>query len=72
MSIDTGCVVMPNEQPSVEPYLVECKFTVDITKTVTGDYGEGSVKDGKCVTFEGYATNELYNAIMDAVRKITD
>ena len=59
-------VVMPNEQPSIKPYMVECKFTVESKNEL------GNAMENRRITFEGYATNELYSAIMDVVRNITD
>ena len=65
MSDIADYVSMPNEQPSIEPYLIECKFTVKSREVL------GNATKEKRVTFDGYATGELYSAIMDAIRNIS-
>lgn len=72
MSDISDCVVTPAEQPSVEPYLIECKFVINVDKSISGGYNEGSNKNVSHISFKGYATSELYAALMDAVRNITD
>lgn len=61
------------EQPSIEPYLIECKFTVQCNEFNGGDFEKniGGAKKEKRISFEGYATNELYKAVMDSVRDIS-
>ena len=62
------------ELPSIEPFLIECKFTLDSRKGNGGDFEKntgGSISE-KRITFEGYATKELYNAVMDAVCNISN
>lgn len=71
----SDCVLLPNDNnSSVEPYLIECKFTVESKHGNGGDWEKniGGAMDNKRITFEGYATSELYNAVMDAVRNITN
>ena len=63
-----------SDEPSIEQYLVECKFTIESREGLGGDWEKntgGDTKD-KRITFEGYATKELYSAVMDAVRNISD
>ena len=52
------------EPPSIEPYLIECKFTVESNGTL------GEAISRKRITFEGYATDELYETLMNAVTKV--
>ena len=52
------------EPPSIEPYLIECKFTIESKGTL------GEAVSNKRITFEGYATDELYGAVMNAVMKV--
>ena len=73
MSEMADCGIHSWEQPSIEPYLVECKFTVESTEFNGGDFAKniGGNKKEKRIRFEGYATNELYKAVMDSVRDIS-
>ena len=73
MSAIEDNVVLPSDQPSIEPFLIECKFTVESKHGNGGDWEKniGGAMDNKRITFEGYATSELYNAVMNAVRNIS-
>ena len=73
MSEMADCGVHSWEQPSIEPYLVECKFTVESKEFNGGDFEKniGGGRKDKRISFEGYATNELYKAVMDSVRDIS-
>ena len=53
------------------PIAYECKFTVEGTGNAGGDFESniGGAHEQKRVTFEGYATNELYAAVIDAIRR---
>lgn len=51
------------ESETFTPIAYECKFTVE----GTGNAGE--LHEQKRVTFEGYATHELYAAVIDAIRQ---
>ena len=44
----------------------ECKFTVEARSDV------GSIQGEKCVTFDGYASDELYAALIDAMGKVVE
>lgn len=52
--------------------LVECKFTVESMEYLGGDWAKniGGANKEKRVTFDGYATNELYAALIDAIGKV--
>ena len=70
--MDKDNIVLAGEQPSIKPLYVECKFTVESRQGRGGDWERnigGNMTD-KRVTFEGFATNELYNALMDAVADV--
>lgn len=73
MSKMADCVVHSWEHPSIEPYLVECKFTVESKEFNGGDFEKniGGGRKEKRISFEGYATNELYKAVMDSAREIS-
>lgn len=47
----------------------ECKFTVESTGNVGGDWERnvGGMHEQKRVTFEGYASRELYAALIEAI-----
>lgn len=51
---------------------IECKFTVESRECLGGDWAKniGGAKKEKRVTFDGYATNDLYAALIDAIGKV--
>ena len=53
-----------SEQPEVTPMAYECKFTVESRSEV------GGIQSEKCVSFNGYASPELYAALIDAMGKV--
>ena len=55
-----------------ERRFVECKFTVEHRQGVGGDWERnvGGTQDEKRVTFDGYATGELYDALVVAIREV--
>lgn len=57
------------ESDSFTALAYECKFTVESTGNMGGDWQRnlGGVHEQKRVTFEGYATQELYAALIDAI-----
>ena len=70
MTVDN--IMLPADEPSIKPLYVECKFTVESRQGRGGDFERnigGNMTD-KRVTFEGFATNELYNALMGAVADV--
>lgn len=62
------------DQPTIEPLFVECKFTLENRRGNGGDFERniGGSTIEKRIAFEGYATKELYNAVMDAVSNISN
>lgn len=59
------------ESDSFTALAYECKFTVEDTGNMGGDWERniGGMHEQKRVTFEGYATRELYAALIDAIGK---
>lgn len=59
------------ESDTFTPLAYECKFTVEGTGNMGGDWerNTGGMHEQKRVTFEGYATHELYAAIIEAIRR---
>ena len=53
-------------ESSVEIMAYECKFTV------TASEGLGGAIKNTEVTFEGYASGELFAALVDAIGKVMD
>lgn len=52
------------DSETVTPVAYECKFTVDGTGNI-GSTAQPRLR----VTFEGYASPELYAAVIDAIRR---
>lgn len=52
---------------------IGCKFTVESREGLGGDWerNTGGATEKKRITFDGYATEELYAALMDAVKEVT-
>ena len=61
-----------SDSPTVIAY--ECKFTVESTGNMGGDWERnvGGLHEQKRVAFEGYATQELYAALVDAIGTTID
>lgn len=57
-----------------ESRFVECKFTVEHRQGIGGDWERnvGGTHDEKRVTFAGYATGELYDALMASIREVLE
>lgn len=70
MNVDN--IILPADEPSIKPLYVECKFTVESRQGRGGDWERNTGGDmiEKRVAFEGFATNELYNAVMAAVADV--
>lgn len=51
---------------------IECKFTVESRECLGGDWAKniGGANKEKRVTYDGYATNELYAALIDAIGEV--
>ena len=66
-------LVVLDEKPSIEPFMVECSFTLESDDYNGGDFEKniGGSRSNKRLKFEGYATKELYNAMTDAVRNLS-
>ena len=55
-----------------EARFIECKFTVEHRSGIGGDWERnvGGTQDEKRITFEGYATDELYGALMASIKEV--
>lgn len=63
------------EVPSLNSLkFVECKVTVESRQRLGGDWERnvGGANKEKRVTFDGYATTALYDAIIDAIREVVE
>lgn len=72
--MDTPIIQTQGMEPSVEPMAYECKFTVESRGNVGGDWERnvGGFASDRRVTFEGWASNALIDALIDAIGKVTD
>lgn len=70
----TDMITLATDEPTILPMYVECKFTVENDEGNGGDFEKntGGSRRRRRVTFEGYATDELYAALTDAVREVVD
>lgn len=59
-------ILPTKDEQEVRPMAYECKFTVEARSDV------GSIQGEKCVTFDGYASDELYAALIDAMGKVVE
>lgn len=57
----------------VTPFAYECKFTINSRGNTGGDWEHnvGGMHEEKLITFDGYASTELYAALIDAVKKVS-
>ena len=53
---------------------IECKFTVESREGVGGDWERnvGGASKDKRITFDGYATGDLYAALIDAIGRVVE
>ena len=60
------------ENDSFTAVAYECNFTVESTVNIGGDYerNKGGTHKQKRVTFDGYASHELYAALIDAIEEV--
>lgn len=68
-------IVMPTDaEPSARPMAYECKFTLESRDGMGGDWERnvGGATGEKRVTFDGFASPELYDALIDVMRKVVD
>lgn len=71
--MSTETVILPNDsEPTVKPYMVECKFTVEHRESTGGDWerNTGGATSEKRVTFDGYATDALYDALIASIKEV--
>jgi len=75
MVLNNQPIITTEEQElAVEPMAYECKFTVESRSGVSGDFQRniGGATGEKRVTFDGYASPELYAALIDAIGKVVE
>ena len=72
--MDTPIITTQGSEPSVELMAYECKFTVESKGNVGGDWERniGGFAEDKRVTFDGYASVALIDALIDAIGKVVD
>lgn len=71
--MSTETAILPNDsEPAVKPYMVECKFTVEHRESTGGDWerNTGGATSEKRVTFDGYATDALCDALMASIKVV--
>lgn len=53
---------------------IECKFTVESRECLGGDWERniGGANKEKRITFEGFATTALYDALIDAIGEVVE
>ena len=65
-------ITATDAQPEVRLMAYECKFTVESRECLGGDWSKniGGANKEKRVTFEGYASPGLYDALADAIGEV--
>ena len=61
------------QAPSLQDFkAIECKITIESNGAAGGDWkrNTGGLHEMKRISFDGYATRELYAALIDAVGKV--
>ena len=68
--MDSELTTMQMGEPEFR--FVECKFTIESSNTEGGDLERnvGGARTEKRVTFDGYATSDLYAALVDAIGEV--
>lgn len=64
---------VPNDgEPTIKPFLVECKFTVECREGLGGDWAKntGGATSEKRITFDGYATDTLYATLAESIKEV--
>lgn len=71
---DMPIITTSEVEPSVSLMVYECKFTVESRGGVGGDFqcNIGGTTGEKRVTFDGYASPEMYAALIDAMGKVVE
>ena len=59
-------ILPTKDEQVIRPMAYECKFTVESRSEV------GGIQSEKRVTFDGYASDELYAALIDMMGKVMD
>lgn len=71
---DDPIITATEAQPEVRPMAYECKFTVETSENLGGEVltNIGGTGRDKRVTFEGYASPGLYEALADAIVEVDE
>lgn len=71
---DDPIITATDAQPEVRLMAYECKFTVESSQKSGGDFltNIGGGNRDKRVTFEGYASPGLYEALADAIGEVLE
>ena len=72
--MDRPIITTQDMEAVIEPMAYECKFTVESKGNVGGDWERniGGFAEDKRVTFDGYASAALIDALIDAIGKVAD
>lgn len=67
-------ILPTKDEQDIRPMAYECKFTVESRGGVGGDWERnvGGMQGERRVTFDGYASPELYAALIDAMAKAVE
>lgn len=67
-------ILSTKDEPVIRPMAYECKFTLESRGGVGGDWERnvGGMQGEKRVTFDGYASEDLYAALIDMMGKVMD
>ena len=73
-AIITPIITGHDDRKNVIPMAYECKFTIESRGGVGGDYQHnvGGMQGEKRITFDGYASIELYDALIEAIAKVVE
>ena len=69
---DTPIITTHAVEPSVETFACECRFTVESREGLGGDWERnvGGTHKERRVTFDGYASNALIDALIGAIAEV--
>lgn len=72
--VDMPIITTHDEEPHVGVMAYECRFTVESRGGVGGDWERniGGAQSEHRVTFDGYASPDLYAALIEAMGKVVD
>lgn len=71
----SGVPIVPRTCGEAESIVAcECKFTIETIKGIGGDFQRnvGGTQEHRRVTFDGYAPNDLMDALVDAIGRVCE